>query len=91
MAPPSLNPPPGYTRLGRAGESLGPEVLVANSVTIAFAIIAWMLRMNVKLFIVHQTQIDDCLATLALLAAIVRMVLQVIRESNKLRSAQTLY
>jgi len=71
-------PPPGYTRMGRDGESYGPQILIANGITIAFAIITYTTRMYVKAFMIREIRIEDYLVTLALLGAIGRLATQVL-------------
>ena len=73
-------PAPGYTVQGRDGESCGPAILVANSVTMTFAVIGVVLRMIVKSFIVRKIQWEDYLVVLALLFSIGQMAIYIIRR-----------
>ena len=76
----SLPPPPGYTVQGIHGESNGPRMVIATTITLGFAIAAVTLRMVVKWIIVPSTSWEDYLAIAALLLAIGRTVMLILSE-----------
>ena len=63
-------PAPGYTYEGIQGESNRPRKLIANGITLGFAIIAVILRTAVKWFIVPSTSKEDYFAIVALVLAV---------------------
>ena len=73
-----LLPAPGYTYEGIHGASNGPQMLVATGITLGFAVIAVVLRMVVKWFIVHSTGKEDYFAIVALVLATVRTILLIL-------------
>ena len=83
MPPPVINPLPGYTVQGRNGQSCGQAELVADGTTIAFAITAVSLRVFVKKSIIRQIHMEDYLVLFALLLAIARWIMYIIREYVK--------
>lgn len=80
MPPQQIPPLPGYTVEGIHGASSGPQMLIASGVTLGLAIIALVLRMVVKRFIVHSTSWEDYFASAALLLAIGRTIIFILRE-----------
>ena len=78
--PRSFPPPPGYTVEGIHGESNGPRMLIATTITLGFAITAVILRMVVKWIIVPSTSWEDYLAIAALLLAIGRTTMLILSE-----------
>lgn len=80
MPPPSVPPLPGYTVEGIHGQSSGPRILIAIGITLGFAILAFVLRMMVRYFIIHSTSWEDYLASAALLLAIGRTIMFILRE-----------
>lgn len=73
--PGKFHPAPGYTVLGKLGESNGPRLVVGSWATLALAIIGLILRMTVKIFFVHHTAWEDYLSITALLLAIARTIM----------------
>lgn len=55
-------------------------MLIASGITLGLAIIAFILRMFVKRFIVHVTAWEDYFAGAALLLATGRTILFILRE-----------
>ena len=59
---------------------VAPRMLIASGITLGFAILAFVLRMIVKYFIVHSTSWEDYLASAALLLAVGRTIIFILRE-----------
>ena len=76
--PLSLPAPPGYTIEGVRGASNGPHMLVASGITLGLAIVAMILRMVVKCFIVSSVSWEDYFAIAALLLSILRTIMLII-------------
>ena len=55
-------------------------MLIASGITLGLAVVALVLRMIVKKFIVHSTSWEDHFASAALLLAIGRTVIFILRE-----------
>lgn len=82
--PHKLLPAPGYTYEGIHGESNGIQMLIASWVTLGLAMIIYLLRMTVKIWIVRSTNWEDYLAAAALLPAIVRTAMLTISEHSNI-------
>lgn len=67
-----FKPAPGFTYLGRAGQSNGPRMLVGTLVTLGFAFVAVVLRMLVRWTMVHSTGWEDWFIIASLAIAIAR-------------------
>ncbi|MCJ1286659.1 hypothetical protein MMC26_006005 [Xylographa opegraphella] len=79
---PKFPPPPGYTVQGIDGPSNGPSMVLATVITLGFAIVAVILRMIVKCFVVPSLNWEDFFAVAALLLAIARTILLVIMTKD---------
>lgn len=88
--PHKLIPAPGYTYKGIHGESNGPQMLVGTGITLGFAIIAMLLRVAVRTYIVPSISLEDYAAVAALLLAIARSILLVLRKYCIERSCSSL-
>ena len=78
---PKLLPAPGYTFEGIHGETNGPQTLIGTWITLSLAIIAVLLRMIVKCFIVPRPHLEDYFAIAAVLLSIARTIMLTICES----------
>ena len=65
---------------GIHGQSSGPRMLIASGITLGFAILAFVLRMIVKYFVIHSTSWEDYLASAALLLAVGRTIIFILCE-----------
>lgn len=88
--PHKLLPAPGYTYKGIHGESNGPQMLVGTGITLGFAIIAMLLRVAVRTYIVPSISLEDYVAVAALLLAIARSILLILRKYCIGRSCSSL-
>ncbi len=73
--PHKFQAPPGYKIQGVHGQSNGPQTLVASGITLGLAMIAIVLRMVVKCFIVPSVSREDYFALAALLLSVVRTIM----------------
>lgn len=79
---PKLLPAPGYTFEGIHGETNGPRMLIATWITLSLAIIAIVLRMFVKLFVVPKPRWEDYFAIAAICLSIARTIMLTLRTSS---------